>query len=274
MPAVALNDPSVVAAAEARLGRKLTRGEQAIDLRAVDVALETGKERLRALIELEKRRVITLLVRQGIVSGLAVTPEMLAALRALYAEGQRQARAEIRRLDVEVRPVIAPLAILTDAEALALAEYVRDFDGLSVPAALRRVRDLLSTLLVGISRRVQREAVTADLSTVAASAAIRALDRRVPGALDAASRLVSPALLSGVGDVFEAHADLFDAWTYTAIMDAATCDVCAELDGSSYPSWDDLMGVLPDGGPNPDCYGGSRCRCRGVPEPAALPLAA
>jgi hypothetical protein len=34
-----------------------------------------------------------------------------------------------------------------------------------------------------------------------------------------------------------------------------------------YDTLDALFEVLPDFGPNPDCLGGDRCRCRAVPMP-------
>lgn len=50
--------------------------------------------------------------------------------------------------------------------------------------------------------------------------------------------------------------DLIESATYSAILDADTCDPCAELDGKSWANVDDA--VEP---PNPDCAGRDSCRC-------------
>jgi hypothetical protein len=48
-------------------------------------------------------------------------------------------------------------------------------------------------------------------------------------------------------------------------LDGGTCDICAPMDGTEYHSLDELYTVLPDFGPNPNCLGGGRCRCRAIP---------
>lgn len=88
---------------------------------------------------------------------------------------------------------------------------------------------------------------------------------QLPGALNVASQLVSGAMYAGIGSVLDANAGLFTSWLYSAVMDNATCSPCAALDGQQFESWDAIQEVLPDGGPNPDCDGEGRCRCRAVP---------
>jgi hypothetical protein len=50
--------------------------------------------------------------------------------------------------------------------------------------------------------------------------------------------------------------DQIDRCEYSAILDANTCGPCEEADGLTGATPDDL----PDA-PNPDCEGGSNCRC-------------
>jgi hypothetical protein len=124
-----------------------------------------------------------------------------------------------------------------------------------------------------ISVRTRDRAIEADLSGAALSEVMRA-GSRVPGALDAASEIVSSAYYGGMGEVFDAHADQVDGWEYTAIMDGGTCPECASRDGKTYESWTEAQVDMPNGGPNPRCHGRGRCRCRLVPAGAAPPAVA
>ena len=91
------------------------------------------------------------------------------------------------------------------------------------------------------------------------------LDRRIPGARDFASRVISGLLIGGAGEIYEANSDLFPCFIYSAVMDAATCEVCRSFDGRRYRTWVEGEVDLPGGGPNPRCLGDGRCRCRLVP---------
>jgi len=68
-------------------------------------------------------------------------------------------------------------------------------------------------------------------------------------------------MIDGMGQTWEANQDLVRGWEYTAILDGGTCDACAPLDGTQYATLEELFLVLPDFGPNPECFGGGRCRC-------------
>ena len=116
--------------------------------------------------------------------------------------------------------------------------------------------------MIGV--RIEEELVTADLSGASLSAVVQAL-QRVPGARDVASRVVSTALIDGMGQTWDENEDLVRVWEYTAVLDRATCDRCRPLDGKRYDSWKAAQEDLPGGGPNPRCRGGGRCRCRLVP---------
>lgn len=242
-----MNPDELVADCERRLGRKLTAGEKNVDLVSAVAVLETGKERLRQAIQAELRATLRELLRTGRYPYLDETPAMLSALRALYDAGTVAAYGEIARFGQKIRAYADEPPILTD------------------------LRGRLADLRLRISLRAHREAASAASSGYIAElspfsgAALRALERRVPGALDAASRLVSPAFFGGIGDVYSVNADLFDGWEYSAVLDAATCDICRAADGQRFASWDEAIVVLPNGGPNPACRGDGRCRCRLVP---------
>lgn len=241
------------AEAARRLGRPLTPGETAIDLASADRALEAGKEELRAAIEAEKARAIRRLVRLDQAPRLEVTAAMLRALARLHVAGRDAALAETRKLLGEI-PVL-------------LAEP-------DVPAELAGPVAQLRAHLAGIGARIETSSDTVGLGRLAAGALERALVRRVPGALDAASRLVSGAYGDGLAAGFAPSLALFAGWVYSSIQDAARCTICAYYDGHRYDSWDAIQVVLPNGGPNPACHGDGRCRCRPVPVPPETPAAA
>jgi hypothetical protein len=87
----------------------------------------------------------------------------------------------------------------------------------------------------------------------------------IKGAQAIAADFANTVLARGVANVYEDHADLFDCWQYTAVMDPHTCDICAFMDGRQYRSLHDAYLDMPNFGPNPKCLGGGRCRCRLVP---------
>lgn len=231
------------AEAAARLGRELTDGEQRVDLAAYDRELEQGKKRIEEAVEKEKRRAIRARLTGRGDQKLRITSEIVAALRALYQAGRNAGEREAEQ--------VGGLLALADDEDL--------------PDELEDLTVVLRARLDRISDRIGEEA---DVSVAVGPALERAIDRRVLGARAAAADLVSPAFLRGLAlGLFPVTGIPELAWTYSAIGDRSTCDACFALDGTRYDSWDEIMAVLPNGGPNPLCLGGSRCRCRPVMEP-------
>jgi hypothetical protein len=165
------------------------------------------------------------------------------------------------------------VAILRDLRAHGRAHALNELASMGYPAASTRrfatddeLEGRLRARLGQLTVKVQTAAVGLDLGDLSQDAIERALGR-ILGGRSIAADLVSPTFVSGLADTFEQHADLVQAWQYTAVNDAGLCDVCAPLDGEIYTSLDDLFAVLPNFGPNPDCLGGDRCRCRAVPVP-------
>lgn len=240
-----------VAMAEQRLGRPLSTIERGLDLVGLDRDLSNAKDQLEREIERAKKKAILRHLRDGGPVVVRTTPRMRSILRALYRAGQRHARAEIRAAGKTPFPTGTRLSSRDpDAVEARLAALLREYS-----QRLRRRVDAvpLEHGEVGVS--------IGDLASTSVGRA--ALD--IPGARDVASRIVSTGLFSGVGDVYDSNAGLFDGWMYSAVMDAATCEVCSEADGTTYATWEEAMADLPDGGPNPDCDGEGRCRCRVVP---------
>lgn len=229
--------------AELRLGRKLTVAERQIDIVALDRDLAKGKEQLYAAVEKEKRRAVRAHFNGG-RARLKVTPEMVAVLQGLHDAGRKHARREIQALT---------------GKKLTSREFAED--------DIAKLTAKLDKHLKALGKKVEAKATALGGGTLddAARFAMTQQVAQMPGALNVASQMVSSALYSGVGSVYSEEAGLFGSWQYSAVMDNATCDPCAELDGEEYESWEAIQEVLPDGGPNPECDGEGRCRCRAVP---------
>ncbi len=93
------------------------------------------------------------------------------------------------------------------------------------------------------------------------AAAQRAGEQEAGAALRAEAQLhAASAVNLGRQDEAEAHADEIAGARYTSLLDANRCERCALAD-------DDVLRPLTDPvrlahrPPNPDCYGGGRCRC-------------
>lgn len=230
---------------ELAIGRPLRRAEEAIDVALLDQALREAKDAVDEAIEEEKLRAVLAWVA-GHPLKLHVTDGMLEPLDELTKLGREEARRELDRLGYTLPRAFA-----------AIEEFPDDRDPFGY----------LARNLIGVQIRIEQTFTTADLSLMATDAVARAL-LNVPGGRDIASRIVSTALLNGMAETWEEAQDLVGGWEYTAVLDGGVCDRCRPLDGTRYASWDEIQEVLPNGGPNPRCLGGGRCRCRAVPLPA------
>lgn len=237
--------------AEQRLGRPLTDGEKRIDIVGLDRDLADGKARLlRAIQDEQARAAKAYAVNSSRGVQIKLTPAIRDALASLYADGVKHARAEL------VRAGFNP------------DTFARKMAATALHPRLVQIEDEMSGRLDELSKRLEhRTAIAVDLSALTTSK-IAAAVRSLPGALSIAADFTTPAAYAGLGSVWDEAdaAGITTSWTYTAVMDAATCDPCAAMDGTSYDSWEAVQADLPDGGPYVDCDGGDRCRCRAVPE--------
>ncbi len=234
-------------ALEQAVGRPLRQAEEAIDVALLDQALREAKDELDEALQAEMLRATLAWARGGALA-LKVTAAMLEPLDALAALGRDEARNELERLGYTLPRALAQKRI---------EEFPDDRD----PA------DYLARNLVAIRVRIEETFVRADLSALSTDAVAYAL-LRVPGGRDIASRIVSTALVNGLAQTWEEVASDGIGFEYSAVLDGSGCERCAPLDGTRYASWDEIQTVLPNGGPNPRCLGGGRCRCRAVPVPA------
>lgn len=229
--------------------RELSAAERHMDIRGQVAALERAKRDLHLAIQIEQRRVARALIRGRRVE-LRVTPRMIAILLRLHERGRQAAIAEAASMGATLR---------------------RRFEAEPAPPPPGTERGVtrLRLLLGALSKRlVDEHAARLEIDADARPEMLRALNG-IPGALDAAGRVVSMTLTSGLQDVYEANADAFAGWEYTAVLDGGTCAECEAHDGEQYDTLDEGLEVLPNFGPNPDCYGEDRCRCRLLPAGAA-----
>jgi hypothetical protein len=238
---------------EKMIGRELTLAERNIDIPGLNRDLNDAKARLAGAVERAKMKAVRAWLATGMVGLIVVqvTPEIRDLLAEMYDAGWRHAQEELRK---------GGYAAFTDRRRRRRE-------------AVKRLSQQLATLFGTINFRVNEEAAaTLDLGIVAADALAEEL-AKVPGALDVASRMTSPGVYAGLGDAFDVAADTVDVdaggrgWEYTSVMDKGTCEPCAGAHGRTYPSWAAAQIDLPNGGPNPRCFGGTRCRCRLAPVP-------
>jgi hypothetical protein len=255
-PITAAYEQATRAAIELRRGRPLTLAERNIEIAQLNRDLNDGKHALRRAIEREQRRAVRRWVRSGFLGQprIRVTPEMRGLLAELHDKGRRHGERELERAGYSNRRYASRRRPKLTAAAAKLQQ-----------------------LLYPLNARLERAALGLDLGGLAQERIVGAL-AQVPGALDVAGRMVSGAMYGGLGEAFDRASEQVDAqpepgqgggngWEYTAVMDDATCDPCASAEGTTYETWDEAQDDLPDGGPNPECDGEERCRCRLAPVP-------
>lgn len=234
---------------ERTIGRQLRAAEQIVDVFRITRLLDEAKDDLDAAIRREQKRAVQRALRLDTRTNLKMTAVMLKPLYRLYQAGRREAAAELER-----------------AGYVLPRKYANPHRDHMLEAAEAKLRAKLAGLSIRITNEHTVQLQLADRGAVGDALAQALLD--VLGSRSIASDLVSTAMFSGMGATFEENQDLVGGWEYSAVLDGGTCDDCDSKDGTTYESWDDLQDDLPDGGPNPDCYGGDRCRCRALPAPA------
>jgi hypothetical protein len=230
---------------EQRIGRRLTAAERHMQVEQIDDLLNMAKGLLEQAIRVEQERLATHVADYGGGGRLEVTARMRSIIQTLRQHGLAHAANELHSMGYPVKP-----------------QPYRRFAAPGEDELVGRLRARLGQLTV----KVQLAAVGLDLGELAVDAIEKAL-MKVLGARAIAADLVAPAFTGGLAQTFEQHADLVEKWQYTAVLDAGLCDPCAGHDGEIYDTLDELFAILPDFGQNPDCDGGTRCRCRALPVP-------
>lgn len=184
-----------------------------------------------------------------------LTDALEAELRRLYAAGQADVRAEVRR-QVEATDQGAAIMAQPPRIPLSPSDIGKVIRGLAtnmaesgVQAALRAVK---ARALKTIAQRRETPAQPGEDPSAALRAALRA------GATPAVNRTYT---LGRMDELRAQHnAGMVPAMVYSAVLDGQTCEPCA--------SWDGTV-VRPEEAidlPNPECEGGDACRCQWLPE--------
>lgn len=237
---------------EATVGRPLRQAEHVVDVFRLTKALDDAKDAVHEAITAEQARAVRDGLRTGHPIRLHVTRAMLTPLERLFRKGVTEAFDELRRAGYN--------------PSRALAEH----DPRPFTSRLDDVADTVASGLNSFSVRLQMLHDETRLRLVVSGhgsvgdALAKALLAQ-PGGRSIAAGVVSTALFRGMGQTFEENESIVGGWEYTSVLDGGTCEVCEPLDGTTYDSWAEIQEVLPNGGPNPECLGGDRCRCRALP---------
>jgi hypothetical protein len=215
-----------------------------IDVIRVTAAFDVNHDLLEQEVRRQIKRRIRAWQRTGKWHGIDVTDGMAVALTRMYRVGVRGGKKEAKSLGVNT----GSFGFFTPRRLTGLFDRFR--------AQLTRVNLDVAWAL--------RTTTGAEDSLVRAGIDVTGILENV-GIRRAVAGLLPEAYTAGLADTFEAAADAFDGWEYTSVLDGGTCDQCRPHDGERYRTLEDAYKVLPNFGPNPECRGGWRCRCRLVP---------
>lgn len=242
----------------ARQDRPLRPWERQMALDAVESAIDQARARLESAAAAPARQLAKdLAARAGRGAGppRTVSAELIDAIRAeldsLYTTGRSTIQDEFQA-QRDGTDLVGQGTLLHDGYTLAKAP-------MDAERALRR-RALLAgqSVLQRVWQAINRLAVSGR-ATVAQMQ--RAGEAEAGAALRAEAQLHAAAALNqGRADEIDDHADEVRGTRYTSILDGARCEACSAADDDVLRPLDDPV-RLAHRPPNPDCYGGDRCRC-------------
>jgi hypothetical protein len=199
--------------------------------------LPAQTEALQAQIRATDSEASLAAIRAPVVGVDELADEMLAVAR----DGANSAAEELGQQGLASTPVDdAALRALVADHAAAVAQQTAD--GLSLAASRRAVQ------LYG---ERTAEQVAEEVGEYLAGLT-HAWER------DQLAGAVSQAMNAGRLEVFSEVEERVSIYG-SELLDAATCDDCAEADGREYDSMEEAMRAYPSGG-YVDCAGGPRCR--------------
>lgn len=238
------------------LAREPSELEKSIDLKSIYDAYEQGKESLAKVIQTMRDDLIkqavqevkdfgdsdihTLTLSPPPYATKSVTREILKAC----AQGRRQISDDAQRIGKTAgdfgyrdrKGIIDELIkILTDATISQVINEVSSA-AINIFTALRKL---------GVDRNDVEERMNEELAMRSA----KTFDRIAQGS-------INEAVNAGRREEMAAREDDINRYVYSAIMDANTCDPCAEWDGKEAKDPSELPET-----PNEECLGQSSCRC-------------
>lgn len=268
--------------------RELLPIEKFVALSDIDQAMTTARDAVAAVLRSANAQTVKTLaqelgalVAKGSSADLAqVTPpqnkqlvrSLTVVLRKYFDFGGQQVKAELQRQRA-VNFFKVDHAKLSDVNAAAIIFKLDDGTEDPIPllaraivsqynnaitqrvtsiAAKRRTQDIREAQA---ARRTNKEYASPDASEVADQIA-GDFDEMSDSWLNrVAQEGANDSIGQGRAEAANQLAEDIDHETYSAILDANTCGPCEEADGEE----GDLGQTTPT--PNPDCEGGSQCRC-------------
>jgi hypothetical protein len=257
--------------------------EMFVDLAGLDGQLESAKKAVagatagtRASMAAELLKRATAAQQAGTAAQFAagtapqldvLAREIKSVLTTYYQAGRAQVLSELDRQRLGTPVVSQEIAERRGSAGTAIqaADVLRavpptpdedaDADSLSYIDDQAQVlaRQIGAAILTAAAQHALRVAATAE-TMAAAEAAIEQTSNAV--ALTAGG-VVGSAMTLGRTDQASQLADNISDATYSAILDAACCDECESMDGTTTTDLDEAAGWVP----NPDCAGGDACRC-------------
>lgn len=234
-------------APEPRWGRELRWWEKHLRLEVIDTAIGGARERFEAAAG-EAARELARAYAQAALAGREQAPKAGEALGEaiggvldeLYRTGTATVEAE---LDAQRSQSSAPITQIADSPLSAIR---------------RRARLAADSIAARIWQAVSRSVLAKPGDEAAAQAAG---EGEAAAALRAEAQLhASAALNLGRSDAADANAETIAGSRYTSILDPRRCQSCATADDDILRPLDDPV-RLARKPPNPDCFGGDRCRC-------------
>ncbi len=236
--------------------RELTPIEQTIDLKSMVADFDNGKARMTAILlsirdELIKQSVGAMKQLDGSsIHELTLTPP---------AKSYSKVRKEIDKLFQTGRDQVADELKRQGKSSSTPDELKKKGDW---AAFLDRISDLvISRLISEISTRainffVSRGLLDRDDDEIISELRAALEDQSTKTFEDIANQATNSAIGEGRDVELSERADDIEVYEYSAILDGGTCEPCNDADGKQSKDPADLPET-----PNPDCEGGSRCRC-------------
>lgn len=241
------------------LGREPSPLEKLLDLKGMIEDAENGKDRLtKVLLSLRGKLIIQAVAEVRKLDAKDIHELILSPPEGAYSGVRKVVDSLFEQGRKQVRDDLARQAA---AKGASLASELKKIGGVW--------RTLLDRITDSVVSRLMNEIQTRAINFFVARGLLDPNDENIVNELraaledqstktfeDIAAQAANASIGRGRDAEIEAQSEKWQTVEYSAILDANTCDYCAEADGKTA----DTSEGLPDA-PNPDCEGGARCRC-------------
>jgi HK97 family phage portal protein len=234
------------------LAREPSELEKSIDLKAIYDSYEQGRESLSKVIKTMRGDLIKQAVKEvrdfgdADIHTLTLSPPPYAT---------KSITREVSKAVNDGRLQIAKEAPKNyEWQFVSEKGVIDDLIRILVETTISQVITEVSTAAINIFTALRklgldREEVESRMNEELVLRSEKSFDRISQGT-------INEAVNAGRREEMEARSDEIDRYQYSAILDKNTCEPCAEWDGFESEDLD----AMPET-PNPECEGGSSCRC-------------